>query len=184
MNNLTSFLEKLGKALILPLALLPIAAVMLGVGQPGFLNLPFFAAAGDAFFSNLPLLLAIGIAVGFAGDGNGAAGLAGAIGFFVLNGTASATFTWITGNFAGLASVYEGVSKIDTTYFGGVIAGIVAGFAYNKYKSAKLPDWLGFFGGRRFVPIMTSFFTFITGFIFGFIWPFVQRLLDSFGNAV
>ncbi len=184
MKDFLASLQKLGKALMLPIASLPVAAIMLRVGQPELLNLPFIAAAGDALFANLPLLFAIGVAVGFASDGNGAAGLAGAIGYYVLNGTASATFTWITENFAGLASVYEGVSKVNTAHFGGIIAGCIAGFAYNKYKSAKLPDWLGFFGGRRFVPIMTSFFTFATGFAFGFIWPFIQKLLDGFGHTL
>ena len=88
-------LQKLGKALMLPIASLPVAALLLRLGQGDLLNLPFISAAGSALFDNLPLLFAIGVAIGFAKDNNGAAGLAGAIGFYVMNGTAGALFSWL-----------------------------------------------------------------------------------------
>ncbi len=187
-------LQKLGKALMLPIASLPVASLLLRLGQGDLLNLPFLAAAGDAIFANLPLLFAIGVAVGLAKDNNGAAGLAGAIGFYVMNGTAAALFAWLitavpdgtlvpgSGGFAWAQSLYAGVTKVNMAHFGGIIAGVIAGTCYNKYKSAKLPDWLGFFGGRRFVPIVTGFYTLIAGIGFGVVWPFIQRALDTFAH--
>lgn len=189
-------LQKLGKALMLPIAALPVAALLLRLGQGDLLNLPFVSAAGGALFDNLPLLFAIGVAIGFAEDQNGAAGLAGAIGFYIMNGTSGALFQWLitpasegasglfgaSGGYAWAQSLYEGVSSVNMAHFGGIIAGVIAGVTYNKYKSAKLPDWLAFFGGRRFVPIMTGFYTLIAGMGFGIVWPFIQKMLDTFAN--
>ncbi len=189
-------LQKLGKALMLPIASLPVAALLLRLGQGDLLNLPFISAAGSALFDNLPLLFAIGVAIGFAKDNNGAAGLAGAIGFYVMNGTAGALFSWLVtpvaegatglfgsvGGFAWAQSLYAGVASVNMAHFGGIIAGVIAGVAYNKYKSAKLPDWLAFFGGRRFVPIMTGLYTLLAGIGFGFVWPFIQKMLDTFAG--
>ncbi|MDF2909857.1 MAG: N-acetyl glucosamine transporter subunit [Sporolactobacillus laevolacticus] len=151
------FLQRIGKSLMLPIAALPAAALLLRLGQPDLLNIPFIAAAGNAVFSNLALIFAIGIAVGFAKDNNGAAALAGAMGFFVLSACATALN-----------------KTINLGVLGGIIAGIVAGMLYNRYHNIKLPDWLAFFGGRRFVPIVTSGTMLVLGFAFGYIWPFVQ----------
>ncbi len=133
------FLQRLGKALMLPIAVLPAAGLLLRLGQPDLLNVPFIAAAGDAVFSNLALIFAIGVAIGFSKDGNGAAALAGAIGYFVLT--------------KGAAAIDK---DINMSVLGGIISGVIAGLLYNRYHDIKLPDWLGFFGGRRFVPIVTS----------------------------
>ncbi|WP_069998941.1 N-acetylglucosamine-specific PTS transporter subunit IIBC [Cellulosilyticum sp. I15G10I2] len=165
MNSMFSKLQKLGKALMLPVAVLPIAGLLLRLGQPDVFNIPFMAAAGGAIFDNLALLFAIGIAVGLANDSNGAAGLAGAVGYFILNTT---------------ATTINPVIKLQA--FGGIIAGIVAGMLYNKFKSAKLPDFLGFFGGRRFVPIVTGGASLIIGGVLGYIWPPIQNLLAVVGN--
>lgn len=178
-------LQNLGKALMLPIASLPVASLLLRLGAGDLLNLPWLSAAGGALFDNLPLLFAIGVAVGFAKDSNGAAGLAGAIGFYVMNGTAGAMFSWLTAADAGFAwakSLYAGVASVNMAHFGGIIAGCIAGYCYNKYKSTKLPDWLGFFGGRRFVPIMTGLYTLILGVISGFVWPFIQKIMDMFAH--
>ncbi|MEB3752333.1 PTS system N-acetylglucosamine-specific EIICBA component [Geobacillus icigianus] len=133
------FLQRLGKALMLPIAVLPAAGLLLRLGKPDLLDIPFIAAAGDAVFSNLALIFAIGVAIGFAKDGNGAAALAGAIGCFVLT--------------KGAAAIDK---DINMSVLGGIISGVIAGLLYNRYHDIKLPDWLGFFGGRRFVPIVTS----------------------------
>jgi len=151
------FLQRIGKSLMLPIAALPAAALLLRFGQPDLLNIPFIAAAGNAVFSNLALIFAIGIAVGFAKDNNGAAALAGAMGFFVLSACATSLN-----------------KTINLGVLGGIIAGIIAGMLYNRYHNIKLPDWLAFFGGRRFVPIVTSGTMLILGFIFGYVWPYVQ----------
>jgi PTS system N-acetylglucosamine-specific IIC component len=161
------FLQRLGKALMLPIAVLPAAGLLLRLGQPDLLNIPFIAATGDAIFSNLALIFAIGVAVGFAKDGNGAAALAGAIGYFVLTKGATA------------------IDKdINMSVLGGIISGLIAGGLYNRYHNIKLPDWLGFFGGRRFVPIVTSFVMLVLALIFGYIWPPIQDGINAVGKWI
>ena len=161
------FLQKIGKALMLPIAVLPAAGLLLRFGQPDLLDIPFLANSGNAIFDNLALIFAIGVAIGFAKDSNGAAALAGAIGYLVLT---------------------EGAKALNDTInmgvLGGIIAGIVAGSLYNRFHDIKLPDWLGFFGGRRFVPIITSLVMVILAFIAGFGWPPVQNAIDGLGNWI
>lgn len=129
-----NFLQKIGKALMLPIAVLPAAALLLRLGQPDLLDIPFMAASGKAIFDNLAILFALGIAIGLSKDGSGAAALAGLVGYFVLtNGT-------------------QAINKdIDMAVLGGIISGIVAAFLYNRYSEIRLPEWLGFFSGKRFV---------------------------------
>lgn len=161
------FLQRIGKALMLPIAVLPAAGLLLRFGQPDLLDIPFIANAGDAIFGNLALIFAIGVAMGFAKDSNGAAALSGAIGYLVLT---------------------EGAVAIDPDInmgvLGGIIAGIIAGLLYNKFHDIKLPDWLGFFSGRRFVPIVTSVTMILLAFIAGYAWPPVQAGIDGIGNWI
>ena len=165
--NILGYLQKLGAALMLPIAVLPVAALLLRLGQPDLFDIPFMAQAGNAIFSNLPLLFAMGIAVGLAVDGAGAAAIAGAVGFFILKAT-TATIN----------------PDLDMSFFGGIISGIVAGHSYNRFHNASLPDYLGFFGGKRLVPIMTGLFMLIIGWACGYIWPAVQNGIDAFGHGV
>ncbi|CAM3340598.1 N-acetylglucosamine-specific PTS transporter subunit IIBC [Paenibacillus lupini] len=184
------FLQKIGKSLMLPVAALPAAALLLrfgnidyvkdfGFGNFGeFLNqyiAPFLAAGGSAIFDNLPLIFAIGVAIGMAGDA--VATLAAVIAYLVLTNVLSK-----------IPTVFTGLVEKDTTLnmgvLGGIIAGLVASYLYNKYHDIKLPDWLGFFGGKRFVPIVTSFAMVIVGLIFGLIWGPVQSWLDTFGRWI
>lgn len=158
-------LQKLGRALMLPVAVLPIAGLLLRLGADDVLNIPFISSAGDAILGNLPIIFAIGVAVGLAFDNSGAAGLAGAVGYFILT--------------AGAAVIND---TINMGVLGGIIAGVVAGNLYNKYHDIKLPEWLGFFGGRRFVPIVTGFACIILALIFGFIWPPIQDGIDVAAN--
>lgn len=162
MKNILGKLQKLGKALMLPVAVLPVAGILLRLGQEDLLNIPFISAAGDAILGQLPLLFAIGVAVGLSFDSSGAAGLAGAIGYFVLT--------------EGAGAINE---EINMGVLAGIIAGIVAGNLYNKFHDIELPDWLGFFGGRRFVPIVTSFICIVLALIFGYIWPPIQSGIDA-----
>ena len=159
------FLQRIGKALMLPIAVLPAAGLLLRFGQGDLLDIPFMAAAGNAVFANLALLFAIGVAVGLAKDQNGAAGLSGAIGYFIL---------------------VEGAKVIDKdinmSVLGGILSGVIAGLLYNRYKDVKLPDFLGFFSGRRFVPIITAAVMFVLAGLFGYIWPPIQDALNTFGN--
>lgn len=171
MSNFFGKLQKLGKSLMVPVAVLPVAAIFLrlGAGIPGIEGkvAEVFLKSGDAVFGNMALLFAIGIAFGLAKDNNGAAGLAGAVGFLVMK------------------NVYLVMNAdIDTGVFGGIIIGIVAGNLYNKYHDIKLPEFLGFFGGRRFVPIVTAFVGVLLGIVFGFVWPHIQNGLDAFSKAV
>ncbi|MFD2705788.1 N-acetylglucosamine-specific PTS transporter subunit IIBC [Salibacterium lacus] len=161
------FLQRIGKALMLPIATLPAAALLQRLGQDDLFDIPFMAAAGSALFDNLPLLFAIGVAVGLSKDGNGASGLAGVIAFFVLQ--------------EGTAAINE---NIDMGFLGGIISGITAALLYNRFHDIKLPNWLGFFGGRRFVPIITAGVMVILAGIFGFVWPPVQGFIDSIGQWI
>ena len=153
-SRLMAGLQKLGRSLMLPIAVLPVAGLLLRLGQPDLLDIGFIANAGNAIFSNLALIFAIGVAVGFADDDNGAAGLAGVIGYLVLN------------------AVLETLNPdINMGVLSGIIIGSVAGLLYNRYKAIKLPDYLAFFGGRRFIPIVTGLSAVVLGGIFGLIWP-------------
>lgn len=171
MSNFFGKLQKLGKSLMVPIAVLPVAAIFLrlGAGVPGIEGVlaEIFLKSGAAVFDNMALLFAIGIAFGLAKDNNGAAALAGAVGYFVLE------------------NVYLVINAdINTGVFGGIIIGIIAGNMYNKFHTIKLPEFLGFFAGRRFVPIVTSFAAVGLGLVFGFVWPSVQSGLDAFSKAV
>ena len=158
-------LQKLGKALMLPVAVLPAAALLLRLGASDVLDIPFVMQAGAAIFDNLALLFAVGIAVGVAFDGGGAAALAGAVGYFTL------TKAVVTIN-----------STINMGVLAGIISGIVAGTLYNKYHNIKLPDFLGFFGGKRFVPIAASMASIVLALVFGYVWPPVQEAIHGVGE--
>ncbi|MDE1948449.1 MAG: N-acetylglucosamine-specific PTS transporter subunit IIBC [Burkholderiales bacterium] len=163
-NRFAAF-QQLGRTLMLPIAVLPIAGLLLRLGQPDLLNIPFMAQAGDAIFGNLPLLFAIGVAVGLAKDNNGVAGLAGAVGYFVL-----------------IAAMKTIDPKINMGVLSGLVIGIVAGVLYNRYRAIKLPEWLAFFGGKRFVPIATGFAALLLALLFGQIWPPIQNGIDDVGH--
>jgi len=184
MQKVLGALQKLGKSLMLPIASLPIAGILLRLGQADMLNIPLLANSGDALFTNLPILFAIGIAVGLAEDSNGAAGLAGAVAYFVLNAAGQAVnyALQVHSIFMPAGGFATSLTKIDTAVFGGIIAGVIAGLCYNRFHSIKLPDWLAFFGGRRFVPIVTSGFSLVIGGLIGTVWPTFQRGLDATSN--
>jgi N-acetylglucosamine PTS system EIICBA or EIICB component len=158
-------LQKFGRTLMLPIAVLPIAGLLLRLGQPDVLNWPWMAQAGDAVFGNLPLLFAIGIALGFAKDNHGVAALSGAIGYFVLTSCAK------TLN-----------DKINMGVLGGIIVGLVAGYLYNRFRDVKFPEALAFFAGKRFVPIITGFACLILGLIAGYVWPAIQNGIHAVGE--
>ncbi|MGF6815744.1 PTS system N-acetylglucosamine-specific IIC component [Paraburkholderia atlantica] len=158
-------IQRLGRALMLPIAVLPVAGLLLRLGQPDVFNIKMIADAGGAIFDNLPLLFAIGVAVGFAKDNNGVAGLAGAIGYLVQ-----------------IAVMKDINDKLNMGVLSGIIAGIVAGLLYNRYKDIKLPDYLAFFGGKRFVPIVTGVVCVVLGIIFGHVWAPVQSAIDLAGH--
>lgn len=189
-------LQKVGKALMLPVALLPAAGLLLGIGnaigQENMIDvLPFLQAdwiqligdvmeeAGGIIFSNLALLFAAGVAIGLAGDG--AAALAAIVGYLVMNQVMG---SWLgltaddIGTEPSFASVL-GIPTLQTGVFSGIIIGLIAAFCYNKYHDIKMPSYLGFFAGKRFVPIVTAAFSFVVGLILLVVWPPVQNALNS-----
>ena len=189
-------LQKVGQALMLPVALLPAAGLLLGLGnaaqQETMLNyLPFLSAdwiqltatvmedAGGIIFSNLPLLFAVGVAIGLAKDG--AAALAALVGYLVLNQVMS-SWLGITPEMLvddpGYALVF-GIPTLQTGVFGGIIVGLIAAFCFNKFHDIEMPSFLGFFAGKRFVPIATAGFAFVAGLLLLLVWPTVQLGMNN-----
>jgi PTS system N-acetylglucosamine-specific IIC component len=167
-------LQKFGRTLMLPIAVLPIAGLLLRLGQPDaqfhlfgmpILGWPWMAQAGDAIFGNLALLFAIGIALGLSKENHGAGALSGAIGYFVMTACAK------TIN-----------DKINMGVLGGIIAGLMAGYLYNRFRDVKLPEALAFFAGKRFVPIVTGFAMLIIGLVAGYVWPVIQDGIHAVGS--
>ena len=172
MNAVKSFaaaagrgLVKLGKALMLPIAVLPIAGLLLRLGQPDLLNIAFISEAGGAVFNNLPIIFALGVAIGFADEKHGAAALASFVGYVILTSA---------------LKVLD--PNINMGVLGGIIVGVTAGLLYNKYKNIKLPSYLAFFGGRRFVPIVTGAACLVIAGAAYFIWPPIGRVIGAFGD--
>ncbi|QAS54507.1 N-acetylglucosamine-specific PTS transporter subunit IIBC [Halobacillus litoralis] len=157
-----NFLQKIGKSLMFPIATLPAAALLVRLGMEDMLDIPFMTAAGNGILENLALIFAIGIAMGFAKDGSGAAALAGAIGYLVLTN--------------GIESIND---EVEMGVFAGVLAGVVAGMLYNRFHDVKFPEFLSFFGGKRFVPIVTSGAMVVLAFVLGYLWVYPQYALDA-----
>lgn len=185
-QNKFAGIQQLGRALMLPIAVLPVAGLLLRLGQPDLLDIKVMAQAGDAIFGNLALIFAIGVAVGFARDNNGAAGLAGAIGYMVLTAVLKVMPDTLLGYDAFKSLVHlDPAGKpfaINMGVLAGILAGLVAGVLYNRYKDIKLPTYLAFFGGRRFVPIATGFAMLLLGVVLGLAWPPVQNGIDALGK--
>ncbi|MDF1509446.1 glucose-specific PTS transporter subunit IIBC [Robertmurraya sp. DFI.2.37] len=198
-KKLFGVLQKVGKALMLPVALLPAAGILLALGaalrNPALLELaPFLdnsgvdlvasimQNAGDIVFGNLPVLFAVGVAVGLAG-GDGVAGLAAIIGYLIMNVTMGTTLGITAEDVNGLnyASVL-GVPTLQTGVFGGIIVGIIAASLYNRFYEIELPSYLGFFAGKRFVPIITAGSAVILGLLMLIIWPPIQNGLNAFSQ--
>nr|WP_172839183.1 PTS transporter subunit EIIC [Thermanaeromonas toyohensis] len=164
--NFFGSLQKIGKALMTPIAVLPAAALLLRLGQPDLLNIKVMAEAGGAIFANLPLLFAIGVGIGLA-EQAGVAGLSAMVGYIV---------------FTKVLAVMN--KDINMGVLAGILTGALAAVLYNKYHNIKLPDYLGFFGGRRFVPIITAFWALVLGVAFGYLWPPVQKVINEVGTWI
>jgi PTS system glucose-specific IIC component len=176
------WLQKIGKSLMLPVSVLPVAGILLGVGSAKFAWLPetvssVMAQAGGAVFGNLPLIFAIGVALGLTGN-DGVAALAAVVGFAVMVAT--------MGVMAPLVG-YEprpimGIASIETGVFGGILIGAVAAILFNRFFKVQLPPYLGFFSGKRSVPILTAFAAVLTGILLSFVWPPIGRQIDVFSH--
>ncbi len=195
MSRITSAvgaLQPLGRALMLPIAVLPVAGLLLRLGQPDLLNIAFVAAAGNAIFHNLGLLFAIGVAVGFAKDGNGAAGLAGAVCFLIAGNGAQALMAVPPATLAGLTGKAIDLAKDDfkaSALFHlsvplGILSGVIAGTFYNRFGAIKLPEYLAFFGGRRFVPIVSGLAGLVLAAAFGFGWSRLNDGIDALSHGI
>ena len=215
------FLQKIGKALMLPVSVLPVAGILLGVGgafsggfeqraanmgicvlngtraacnvegavgdpvaagiiaQPIYIFLLILKGSGAPIFAALPLIFAIGTALGMSRN-DGVAALAATVGYLVMNGTLG-----VIAKARGVETVQIlGQDTLDTSVFGGIVIGIVAGYLFNRFFRIQLPQYLGFFAGKRFVPIITGFAGIALGIVLAFIWPPIGDLIDNGANSI
>lgn len=181
---------QLGQAFMLPIAILPVAGLLLGLGgaltndaaisafpvlnQVWLQNvLKIMNVAGNAVFSNLALIFSIGLSVGLAKGDKGTAGLAGGVAYLVYMATIS-----------GLLQLFNPKNTIDTGVLGAIVIGSVVAYLHNHYRKIQLPQFLGFFGGSRFIPIISSITAICIGVIFYVIWPPIQSWLTTAGYAI
>lgn len=185
MKGLINATQKLGRALMLPIAVLPVAGMLMRLGQPDLLGFAPVAAAGEAIFANLGLLFAIGVAVGLARENNGAAGLAAVVAFLVATKGAEVLIPVAPGIEPGLAAAaYKARELAKLSVPLGIISGLIGGVLYNRYSEIKLPSYLAFFAGRRFVPIAAGFAALIVAAVFGYGWPLLEHAMDQASHAV
>ena len=201
------FLQRLGKALMLPVAVLPICGILMGIGYwlcPAYMmggpvaeslgyatsglgySIGFFLIkAGGALIDNMAILFAIGVAVGMADDKEGTAGLAGLVSWLMItNLLSTGTVTAVAASMCEAGSVNEvAFSKIQNPFIG-ILSGLIAGLCYNKFKNTKLPDWLSFFSGKRSVAIVTGLVSIIASVILLFVWPVIFGALVAIGDAI
>jgi PTS system N-acetylglucosamine-specific IIC component len=179
--------QPLGRALMLPIAVLPIAALLLRLGQGDMLGIPFVAAAGEAIFSNLGLLFAAGVSVGLARENHGAASLAGVVAYLVAVEGAK-VLLHLPPEIASAAALEQAawrakeIGKLSVA--AGILAGITAGVLYNRFSDIKLPDYLAFFAGRRFVPIVAGLAGLVGAVLFGVGFPWFEAGVDTLSRWV
>ncbi|MBS0366820.1 MAG: PTS transporter subunit EIIC [Proteobacteria bacterium] len=177
---------------MLPIAVLPIAGLLLRLGQPDLLNMPFVSAAGEAIFSNLGLLFAIGVAVGLARGNHGAAGLASVVAYVVASRGAQVLITVPPQALAGVAAgavdlaaqAYRTHELAKLSVPLGILCGLCAGPLYNRFHTIELPSYLSFFGGRRFVPIISGVAGLVLALLFGTQWQHLEQGMDSLSRSV
>jgi len=192
MKSPLEILQPLGRALMLPIAVLPVAGLLLRLGQPDLLNIGFIAAAGDAIFSNLGLLFAIGVAVGLARENNGAAGLAGVVCFLIASEGAKTLLHVPQDVTAGLVTAHadlasaaykaKALAKLSVPI--GILSGVIAGLFYNRFSTFKLPEYLAFFSGRRFVPIISGVAGLLMAVLIGLGYDTINGGVDAASRAI
>src|SRR6187399_3165407 len=181
-QNAFSLLQKIGKCMMLPVSVLPVAGILLGVGSANFTWLPeivsqVMAASGNAIFANLPLLFAIGVAIGLT-DNDGVSALAGTVGFVVFLAAMG-----VCAKLRGIeTATIMGIPSIETGVFGGILVGLIAAAVFNRFYKIQLPSYLGFFAGKRSVPIITAFSVIAAGALLSFIWPPIGDAIKGFSN--
>jgi PTS system glucose-specific IIC component len=189
-RNALTFLQQIGKSLMLPVAILPIAGILLGVGSSNFSWMPslvssIMRAGGDVIFSNLPLIFAVGVALGFTKN-EGTAALSAVVGYFVMISTMGILAIHLLGMDpspeARQLHDIVGIKSINTGVFGGIILGGLSAALYNRFYRIQLPAYLAFFAGKRFVPIITGFAAIFLGLVLSYVWPPVQSKILVFSN--
>ncbi len=214
-DKIFGVLQRVGRSFMLPIAILPVAGLLLGIGA-SFTNattietygltkilgegtvlnalLIIMSKVGSAVFDNLPLLFAVGVAIGMAKKEKDVAALAAVIAYFVMNTSISAMLT-ITGQILPNGEIAEsvlegtiatagGIQTLQTGVFGGVIVGLGVAALHNKFYKIKLPNALAFFGGTRFVPIISTVVYMLVGILLFFLWPPVQNGIHALGGLV
>ncbi|MCE0556075.1 MULTISPECIES: PTS glucose transporter subunit IIBC [unclassified Motilimonas] len=193
-------LQKVGKSLMLPVSVLPVAGILLGVGAAKFSFLPDLVSqlmmnAGDSVFGQMALLFAVGVALGFTKN-DGVAALAAIVGFGIMKATLSvmagldfnsaveaAKAAGQVLSEADLATLKAAISKnYETGVLGGILAGSLAAWAFNRYYRIQLPDYLGFFAGKRAVPIITGFLAIVLGVVLSVVWPPIGGVIATFSH--
>lgn len=209
-NGVFSILQRVGRSFMLPIALLPIAGLLLGIGSSltnsatveayhleailgvgTLLNsvMQIAAQTGNIIFNNLPIIFAMGIALGMAEKEQGSAVLSAAIAFFVMHRTIS-TLLSLNGHLAegamleGAVSDVVGIKSLEMGVFGGIIVGLGVAALHNKFYKLKLPTVISFFGGVRFIPIISTFAYILVGIAMYFVWPYIQKGIYSLGSLV
>ena len=201
-------LQRVGRSFMLPIALLPVAGLLLGIGGsftnetmlnayglmgfmgPGTLLYAVFTVmkqAGDIVFANLPILFAMGVAIGMARREKEVAALAAAVAFFIMHASISAMIT-INGGaenlLAGASASVVGITSLQMGVFGGIIVGLGVAALHNRFYQIELPQVLSFFGGTRFVPIISALVYTLVGILMYYIWPPIQGVIYSVGHVV
>jgi PTS system N-acetylglucosamine-specific IIC component len=184
-------LQRLGKSLMLPIALLPAAGILLRLGQPDLLGQvdapvigPFFdamSAAGGAIFANLPLLFAVGVAIGFARKADGSTALSAVAGYLVIEAVFDSMSPIVL---EGVTDAAGEQATINYSVFAGIAVGLITAWLFDRYHNIQLPSYLGFFGGRRFVPIVVSVATLVLGFALSYLYPLFDAGLTSVGQFI
>jgi len=222
-NPILATLQRIGRSLMLPIAVMPAAGLLIRLGSDDVLGArtpgdntqhglylatatgwhflvyveKVFAAAGNGIFNFLPLLFAIGVAIGFARRADGSTALAAAVGYLVYNEVTAAVFAMPAGSAwrkdwaapfygtdkTGTVTYSDTISHNPTYVLGGIFVGLMAAILYQRYYRIKLPPYLAFFGGRRFVPIVTAFAAVVLGVVMGLIWEFAAVPINNLGGV-
>ncbi|CAL4043106.1 PTS system glucose-specific EIICB component [Buchnera aphidicola (Tetraneura ulmi)] len=183
LKNSFSSLQKIGKSLMLPVSVLPIAGILLGIGSVKFSFLPIIISnimykSGASVFFNMPLIFSIGVALGFTKN-DGVSALAAVVSYGIMTSTISTISPLII---QIKNSNFQQENFYDTGIFGGILSGILSAYLFNKFYKIRLPEYLGFFSGKRFVPIISGFFSIILGIILSLIWPPIGHLIQLFSE--
>jgi glucose PTS system EIICB or EIICBA component len=184
MKRLFASLQQMGRSLMLPVSVLPIAGLLLGIGSAKFswmnpLLAEVMARAGDAVFDNLPLIFAIGVALGFAAF-DGVAAVAASVGYFVMLASMG-----VMAGFRGLKTEpISGLQTLQTGVLGGILIGVVAGLLFKRFHRLELHPSLGFFAGKRSVPIITGMVALLLGVLLSYLWPPLQTQIRALSDYV